>query len=146
MGEHFNGNEFVGQAQARGAVAAIVSESQPADLPQLLVANTHDALARIARENRLRSNAKVVALTGSQGKTSVKEMLAAIFSDAAETLATSANLNNTIGVPLTLLRLESRHRFAVIEMGANRAGEIAFSVASTLPDVALITGASAAHD
>ncbi len=145
VGEHFNGNEFVGQAQARGAVAAIVSESQPADLPQLLVANTHDALARIARENRLRSNAKVVALTGSQGKTSVKEMLAAIFSDAAETLATSANLNNTIGVPLTLLRLESRHRFAVIEMGANRAGEIAFSVASTLPDVALITGASAAH-
>ncbi len=145
VGEHFNGNEFVSQAQARGAVAAIVSETQPADLPQLLVANTHDALARIARENRLRSNAKVVALTGSQGKTSVKEMLAAIFSDAAETLATLANLNNTIGVPLTLLRLESKHRFAVIEMGANRAGEIAFSVASALPDVVLITGASAAH-
>lgn len=145
VGQNFDGNEFVHQAQERGAVAAIVNRSQEIELPQLLVPDTHDALAAIARENRLRSDAKVIALTGSQGKTSVKEMLAAIFSDAAETLATRANLNNTIGVPLTLLRLDSRHRFAVIEMGANRVGEIAFSVAAALPDIVLITGASAAH-
>jgi len=145
VGDNFDGNEFVHQAQQRGAVAAIVSRTQDAELPQLVVTDTHAALAAMARENRQRSEAKVVALTGSQGKTSVKEMLAAIFSDAAQTLATRANLNNTIGVPLTLLRLEQEHRFAVIEMGANRAGEIAFSVAAALPDIVLITGASAAH-
>lgn len=145
VGEHFDGNEFVSQAAQRGAVAAIVSKAGEVAIPQLRVSDTHAALAAIARENRLRSDARVVALTGSQGKTTVKEMLAAIFAQAAPTLATRANLNNTIGVPLTLLRLESRHRYAVIEMGANRAGEIAFSVAAALPDVVLITGASAAH-
>jgi len=84
-------------------------------------------------------------LTGSQGKTTVKEMLAAILSCAAPTLYTQANLNNTIGVPLTLLRLDNTHRFAVLEMGANAAGEIAFSVAAALPHIALITNASDAH-
>ena len=87
----------------------------------------------------------MVALTGSQGKTTVKEMLAAIFAARAPTLATEANLNNTIGVPLTLLRLEASHRYAVIEMGANQPGEIAFSVAATEPDLALITNASPTH-
>ncbi len=144
-GERFDGNDFVGKAEANGAIAAIVSRQIESDLPLLQVANTHVALAEIARENRSRSSAKVIALTGSQGKTTVKEMLAAILQLTAPTLYTQANLNNTIGVPLTLLRLDETHRFAVLEMGANAAGEIAFSVAAALPDMALITNASDAH-
>lgn len=145
VGERFDGNDFVEQAAAAGASAAIVSRTNKLDLPQLLVADTHLALAQIARENRQRSRARVVALTGSQGKTTVKEMIAAILSRAAPTLSTLANLNNTIGVPLTLLRLEQEHRYAVIEMGANRKGEIAFSTTAARPDVAMITNASDAH-
>ena len=145
VGERFDGNDFIEQAESKGAAAAIVSRLAESNLPLLKVENTHNALAGIARENRLRSDAKVIALTGSQGKTTVKEMLAAILLRSAPTLYTQANLNNTIGVPLTLLQLESNHRYAVLEMGANAAGEIAFSVAAALPNIALITNASDAH-
>lgn len=145
VGERFDGNDFVELAESKGAAAAIVSRESQCGLPQLKVADTHHALAGIARENRLRSDAKIIALTGSQGKTTVKEMLAAILQNAAPTLYTQANLNNTIGVPLTLLQLEAKHCFAVLEMGANAAGEIAFSVAAALPHIALITNASDAH-
>ena len=144
-GENFDGNEFVPEAQRRGAAGAVVSRVSGEDLPQLLVADTGLALARIARMNRERSSARVLAVTGSQGKTTVKEMLRAILSLEGECLATRANLNNTVGVPLTLLQLEARHRFAVIEMGANRDGEIAFSTAAAQPDIALITNAAMAH-
>lgn len=144
-GDRFDGNDFVDQAKSKGAAAAIVSRESDVEIPQLRVSDTHSALAGIARENRLRSEAKVIALTGSQGKTTVKEMLAAILQCTAPTLFTQANLNNTIGVPLTLLRLEASHQFAVLEMGANAGGEIAFSVAAALPDIALITNASDAH-
>ncbi len=145
-GERFDGNEFVAVARDRGASAAIVNEGiAPTDLPLLRVADTHAALARIANLNRRRASAQLIALTGSQGKTTVKEMIGAILSLMGPTLITHANLNNTIGVPLTLLRLESEHRFAVIEMGANCAGEIAFSATAAAPDIALITNASAAH-
>lgn len=145
VGERFDGNDFVTQAEDRGAAAAIVSRDAESSLPLLRVANTHNALASIAKENRLRSEAKIIALTGSQGKTTVKEMLAAILQLEASTLYTQANLNNTIGVPLTLLQLDSTHRYAVLEMGANAGGEIAFSVAAALPHIALITNASDAH-
>ncbi len=145
VGERFDGNDFVADACERGAAAAIISTPQNADLPLLQVADTHQALAQIALGNRLRSEARVIALTGSQGKTTVKEMLAAILAKAGPTLYTSANLNNTIGVPLTLLRLDKSHRYAVIEMGANSQGEIAFSVKAARPDMALITNASDAH-
>ncbi|MGI9251481.1 MAG: UDP-N-acetylmuramoyl-tripeptide--D-alanyl-D-alanine ligase [Pseudohongiellaceae bacterium] len=144
-GEHFDGNNFVAQARLAGAVAAIVSRANTESLPQLVVDDTAVAYATAARLNRRRSEAQVVALTGSQGKTTVKEMLAAIFATYTSTLVTEANLNNTIGVPLTLLRLEPEHRFAVIEMGANQPGEIAFSVAAAEPDIALITNASPTH-
>ena len=144
-GENFDGNAFVPEARRRGAAGAVVSRFCEEDLPQLLVADTGLALARIARLSRERSPARVLALTGSQGKTTVKEMLRAILALEGECLATRANLNNTVGVPLTLLRLEARHRYAVIEMGANRAGEIAFSVAAAQPDIALITNAAMAH-
>ncbi|MCI5107840.1 MAG: UDP-N-acetylmuramoyl-tripeptide--D-alanyl-D-alanine ligase [Pseudomonadales bacterium] len=145
VGERFDGNDYVDEAKQRGAAAAIVSKPRKADLPLLQVADTHQALAQIALENRLRSEARVIALTGSQGKTTVKEMLASILAKAGPTLYTSANLNNTIGVPLTLLRLDKSHRFAVIEMGANGQGEIAFSVNAARPNLALITNASDAH-
>jgi UDP-N-acetylmuramoyl-tripeptide--D-alanyl-D-alanine ligase len=144
-GERFDGHDFVKAAEEAGAGAVIVSRKVKSDLPQLLVPDTHKALGDIARLNRMRSKAKVIALTGSQGKTTVKEMIAAILGNKASTLATRANLNNTIGVPLTLLELASDHEFAVIEMGANSAGEIAFSSQVTRPDIALITCASAAH-
>lgn len=145
QGERFDGNDFVRQAQELGASGAIVSRFADCELPQLRVADTHAALGRIAAENRLRSKARVVALTGSQGKTTVKEMIGAILTEHAPTLVTEANLNNTIGVPLTLLKLADEHEFAVIEMGANGHGEIGFSAGIAKPDVALITNASAAH-
>lgn len=144
-GDRFDGHEFVKHAEQAGASALIVNSKQDSQLPQLLVTDTHVALGHIARLNRRRSNAKVVALTGSQGKTTVKEMIYSILGNCAPTLATRANLNNTIGVPLSLLQIEKQHEFAVIEMGANRAGEIAFSSTMTEPDIALITNANAAH-
>lgn len=145
VGENFDGNDFVDEAEKKGACAAITSRKVDAGIPTLQVADTHLALKEIARLTRLRSAAKVVALTGSQGKTTVKEMLGAILGNSADCLTTQANFNNTIGVPLTLLRVEERHKYIVIEMGADCAGEIAFSVSATLPDVALITNASPAH-
>lgn len=145
IGDRFDGHDFVGAAERAGAGAAIVSREVDSEIPQLLVSDTHKALGEIARVNRLRGVATVIALTGSQGKTTVKEMLAAILSNKAETLATPANLNNTIGVPLTLLGLSSEHEYAVIEMGANGPGEIEFSSQVACPDIALITCASAAH-
>ena len=144
-GENFDGNEFLPEAVRRGAAGAVVSRLSPEDLPQLRVADTGLALAQVARINRERSAAGVLAVTGSQGKTTVKEMLNAILSLEGSCLATRGNLNNTIGVPLTLLQLDAGHRFAVIEMGANRMGEIAFSVAAARPDIALITNAAMAH-
>lgn len=145
-GERFNGDEFVEDAFNKGAVAVVTHLSDgKGDAQRLVVDDTLAALATLARLNRGRSSATVIALTGSQGKTSVKEMIGSILKAKAQTLITAENLNNTIGVPLTLLRLEARHEFAVIEMGANVAGEIAFSVAATKPDIALITKASAAH-
>ena len=144
-GENFDGNEFVPEALRRGAAGAVVSRFSDVDLPQLRVADTGLALARIAARNRERSRATVIAVTGSQGKTTVKEMLGAILAREGNCLATEANLNNTVGVPLTLLGLEAEHRFAVIEMGANQAGEIAFCTACARPDIALITNAAMAH-
>jgi len=145
VGENFDGNDFVDNAAAAGASSAVVSKHLEIELPALRVADTHVALGKLANMNRRRSEAKVIALTGSQGKTTVKEMIASILSNSANCLATRANLNNTIGVPLTLLRIEEQQEYVVVEMGANGAGEIAFSVAATEPDLALITNASPAH-
>ena len=144
-GDRFDGNDFVAEAVAKGASGAIVSRELDTNISQLRVPDTHAALGEIAKLNRQHSSAIVIALTGSQGKTTVKEMIASILSNQAPTLVTHANLNNTIGVPLTLLQLNDKHEYAVIEMGANRAGEIAFSADKALPDIALITNASAAH-
>lgn len=148
VGGNFDGNKFIAQAEEKGACAAVVSENgsdSVSQLPVLRVVDTHKALGKIANINRKRSKAKVIALTGSQGKTTVKEMLGAILNIRADCLITEANLNNTIGVPLTLLKINEEHEFVVVEMGANSAGEISFSANVTQPDLAVITNASAVH-
>ena len=144
-GENFDGHDFISSAEDSETSALIVEQRQDTSLPQIVVENTHLALAAIARLNRRASQATVLAMTGSQGKTTVKEMVHSILAEHGSTMATAANLNNTIGVPLTLLRIKSEHEFAVIEMGADRIGEIAFSASATEPDIAIITCASPAH-
>lgn len=145
VGKNFNGNKFVEQAAANGACAAIVSELSDCQIPQLRVADTTIALAEIAKLNRQLSSARVVAITGSQGKTSVKEMLGSIMRCVKPTSVTQGNLNNHIGVPLTLLRLERHHAYAVIELGASGPGEIAYTVRLVQPHVAVITNAAETH-
>ena len=144
-GPRFNGNEFVGAAVAAGAAGALVDEPQSLGLAQIVVADTQAALSRAGHVWREALDIPVVGVAGSNGKTTAKEMTAAILCEAGSTLATRGNLNNHIGVPLTLLRLEPGHRFAVIEMGANRAGEVAELVKVARPTVGLITNAGAEH-
>ena len=144
-GPRFNGNEFVAAAVAAGAAGALVDAPQSVGLAQIVVADTQAALSSAAHAWRQALDIPVVGVAGSNGKTTAKEMTAAILSEAGSTLATRGNLNNHIGVPLTLLRLEPGHRFAVIEMGANRAGEVADLVKVARPTVGLITNAGAEH-
>ena len=150
-GERFDGNQFVAEAAGRGAVAALTSRLVDAGmpLPQVAVADTRAALGRLAAHWRGRFSLPLVALTGSNGKTTVKEMLASILAAHCDghdpVLATEGNLNNDIGVPLTLFRLRESHRYAVIEMGMNHAGEIDYLTHIARPTVALVTNAHRAH-
>tara|TARA_Y100000385_G_C13096068_1_gene641396 strand:+ start:691 stop:2076 length:1386 start_codon:yes stop_codon:yes gene_type:complete len=145
IGDRFNGNDYLKIAAMSGAVAVICSKAAEIPIPALVVEDTQLILSAIAKENRARSMATVIALTGSQGKTSVKEMLGLILNRNGKTLITRANLNNTIGVPLTLIELTENEKFAVVEMGANAQGEIAKSVEVASPNIALITNANSAH-
>jgi UDP-N-acetylmuramoyl-tripeptide--D-alanyl-D-alanine ligase len=157
-GERFDGHRFIAQAAAAGAAAAMVEDGwdAAAGLPLLVVKNTRLALGRLAAYWRRKFTLPLVALTGSSGKTTVKEMLAGILGESSKAgprsantgacvLATRGNLNNDIGVPLMLLELRAAHRYAVIEMGMNHAGEIAYLSQLAAPDVALINNAGHAH-
>lgn len=147
-GEQFDGHGYVQQAAASGAVAAVVESEQAVDLPQLVVADSRVALGRLGQHNRAAFKGTLVALTGSSGKTTVKELLASIGRaalDESAVLATRGNLNNELGVPMTLLELGAAHRFAVIELGASHPGEIAWTRELVSPDVVLINNASMAH-
>jgi UDP-N-acetylmuramoyl-tripeptide--D-alanyl-D-alanine ligase len=144
-GPNFDGRDFVAAAAARGAVAALVDEAVPLPLPQIVVPDTLRALQQLGQAWRETFALPVVGVAGSNGKTTVKEMTAAILSQSGPCLATQGNLNNHIGVPLTLMRLESMHRSAVIEMGANRIGDVAELVPLARPTVGLITNAGAEH-
>lgn len=124
-GERFDAHDFAEQAKAAGAGALLVSRPLACDLPQVIVNDTRQAFGELAARVRQQVPTRVVALTGSSGKTSVKEMTAAILSQCGNTLYTAGNLNNDIGVPMTLLRLTKEHQYAVIELGANHRGEIA---------------------
>ncbi|MEQ9222328.1 MAG: UDP-N-acetylmuramoyl-tripeptide--D-alanyl-D-alanine ligase [Salinisphaeraceae bacterium] len=144
-GEHHDGHEFVRRAATLAAGAALVAREVDGGPSQILVGDTLAALQRLAAAWRLRSNAPVLAVTGSNGKTTVKTMLAAILGQSGRVLATRGNLNNHIGVPLTLLELSAEHDFAVVEMGANHPGEIALLTRLARPNVGLITNAGDAH-
>ena len=124
-GPSFDGHDFVAAAAGRGAVAALVERVLPLDLPQLVVADPLAALSIFAREWRRQFDIPVVGVTGSNGKTTTKELIGAILSQLGDCLITRGNLNNHIGVPLMLMELDATHRYAVIEMGANHQGEIA---------------------
>jgi UDP-N-acetylmuramoyl-tripeptide--D-alanyl-D-alanine ligase len=144
-GERFDGHDFATVAAERGACALLVDHVLAVALPQVVVPDTLGALAACARAERGRFAGRVVAVTGSNGKTTTKEMLRAILGERGPCLVTEGNLNNHIGVPLTLLRLRAEHRYAVIEMGASHRGEIAHLTSLARPDVGLVTNAGAAH-
>jgi UDP-N-acetylmuramoyl-tripeptide--D-alanyl-D-alanine ligase len=142
-GERFDGHDFIGPELE--AAALLVERVVNDPRPQVVVADTMVALAELATAWRVRCAARVAALTGSNGKTTTKEMLRAILAPIGSVHATQGNLNNHIGVPLTLLAMPLTAEYAVIEMGANHAGEIARLTRWTRPDVALITNAGRAH-
>lgn len=144
-GERFDGHDYVQSAEQRGARALLIERAVRHDRPALAVDDSCRAMGLLARAWRERLGPRVVAVTGSNGKTTVKEMVAGILSEVAAVHATKGNQNNTVGVPLTLFGLGKRHRYAVVEMGASRAGEIAWLSAITRPDVALITQCAPAH-
>lgn len=149
-GENFDAHQFINQAEEKGACGLIVEKKSASDLAQICVPDSRIALAQIALFWREKFFLAMIAITGSCGKTTVKEMTAAIMKSAfygqsEAVLATRGNFNNDIGVPLTLLRLCKTHRAAVLEIGANHSGEIKQLVALVQPDVAVITNAGYAH-
>lgn len=146
-GPNFDGHRFTKQVIKQGCQLLIVDHhlNEVTDTAQLVVSDTRIALGKIAAFVKKELAPKTVGITGSSGKTTVKEMVAAILSRLGKVLATNGNFNNDIGVPLTLLRLDNSHDFAVIEMGANHIGEIAYTTALTQPDVAVINNIAAAH-
>ena len=149
-GEKFDAHHYLSEAVKQGAAALVVQQPAPAlNVPQLVVDDTRLALGRLGKWLRNKINPRTVAITGSSGKTTVKEMTAAILQHTAKNpaavLFTQGNFNNDIGVPLTLLRLTERHQFAVIELGANHPGEIDYTTKLVRPDVALINNVAPAH-
>jgi UDP-N-acetylmuramoyl-tripeptide--D-alanyl-D-alanine ligase len=144
-GPNFDAHEKLQEALAAGAVAAVVERAMPCRVPQLVVADTRAALGTLARAWRQRFAIPVLAVTGSAGKTTVKEMLAAIMRTQGPVLATSGNFNNDIGLPLTLFQLDASHRAAVLEMGANHVGDIALLVAIARPRIGVITLCAPGH-
>lgn len=144
QGERFDGHDFIKEAEAQGALAAVVKYAVDGiTIPQFVVPDPLHALAKIAAAHRHNIHCPVIALTGSNGKTTTKEMIAAILPVPSH--ATKGNLNNHIGAPLSVLQLTSQHRYAVFELGANHPGEISHTVAIVHPDVTLITNIAPAH-
>ncbi len=143
-GERVDGHDYIHDAVAKGAAAVLCSAPLPnLSVPQLVMPCTIDALGMIATYHRKRLGCQVIAVTGSNGKTTVKEMIASLL--PAPSFATPGNLNNHLGVPLSLLRLTPMHRYAVFELGASHRGEIAHTVAMVRPMVTLINNVAPAH-
>ncbi len=145
QGKHYDGHNFIVQAAKKGAVATLTSRDTSSILPAVQVDNTLNALGDLGKLARERFNGLVVAITGSVGKTTCKEMIAHILRLKGKTLATKNNNNNEVGVPLALLQLEEEHKFAVIEMGAAKPGDIKYLTQMVIPDVGYITNAKPAH-
>ena len=144
-GERFDGHDYVEAAYRSGAVAALVEHKVDCEIPQVVVANCKRVMIELARRWRRHCSANVIALTGSNGKTTVKEMIFHILHKQAPTHATQGNFNNDIGVPLTLFELSPKHSYAVIELGANHRGEIANLAAIAEPDIVYVNNVAAAH-
>ncbi|KAA6307686.1 UDP-N-acetylmuramoyl-tripeptide--D-alanyl-D-alanine ligase, partial [termite gut metagenome] len=147
-GESFNGNAFAKQALKDGCAYAVVDEpcyAVKGDNRYILVKNSLETLQQLANYHRRQLRTKVIAITGTNGKTTTKELIAAVLSQSYHVLYTAGNLNNHIGVPLTLLQLTAKHDFAVIEMGANHPGEIKVLATIADPDWGIITNVGKAH-
>ena len=146
QGERFDGHDFIGQAVERGAVAVLTHRKEETyPIPALYVADTRQALLDLAGGYRAQFDCPVVAVTGSVGKTTTKEMIAAVLSERYETLKTEGNLNNTIGMPFTALRMDENTEAAVFEMGMSGFGEIAAMAACGQPNIAVITMIGTSH-
>ena len=145
QGEHYDANNFAANAADKGAVAALLSTDVALKIPYVKVTNTLQALSVLAAEKRDALAIPLVAITGSNGKTTVKEMLGSILAQSCKVLATTGNLNNHIGVPLTLLRLTPEHDVAVVEMGASKQGDIAHLCRIAKPTVAVLNNIAPAH-
>lgn len=148
-GEKFDAHDYAEKAIEQGCVAVVVERELPLAVPQIVVADTRLALGELAKWLKATLNPKTVAMTGSSGKTTVKEMTAKILQKMTacedEVLYTFGNLNNDLGVPMTLLRLTPQHKFAVVELGANHIGEIAYTTQIAQPDACLVNNVAPAH-
>ena len=144
-GSQVDGHDFASTALEMGAVALLVSQRLDLDVPQLVVEDVLLALGRLARLVRDRINPRVIGITGSNGKTMVKEMLSSILRRHGNVLASRGNFNNELGVPLSLFELEPDHRYAVLELGASKIGDIAYLTGIARPDVGLVTNVGPAH-
>lgn len=148
-GENFDAHNYLENAVAQGCVAVVVENECEINVPQIIVADTRLALGELAKWLKAKLNPKTVAMTGSSGKTTVKEMTAKILQKMTacddEVLYTFGNLNNDLGVPMTLLRLTEQHKYAVVELGANHIGEIAYTTEITQPDACLVNNVAPAH-
>ncbi|HEV7489174.1 MAG TPA: UDP-N-acetylmuramoyl-tripeptide--D-alanyl-D-alanine ligase, partial [Rhodanobacteraceae bacterium] len=144
-GERYDAHDFVGTARERGATAALVDHIVDADMPQIIVADTLAALGELARAVRSQRDAWVIGITGSNGKTTVKTLTASILGRHGRTHFNTGNLNNEIGVPLTLLAMPEHVQYAVIEMGAGKPDDIAYLARIARPDVGLVNNVASAH-
>lgn len=144
-GPNFDGSAFIADVKAKGAVAVVVEHPVAEDITQIIVRDTRLALGQLAAAVKAKLAPQTIAVTGSAGKTTVKEMMAAILSRRGSVLSTQGNFNNDIGVPLTMLRLTPQHQYAVLELGANHKGEIAYTTTLAQPDVAIITNVAPSH-
>lgn len=144
-GGRFDGHDFIDSAIQAGAAAALVQQQLDSSFPHVVVARVEDAFLKLAAYWRTQQRAMVIAVTGSCGKTTTRQLLQGIFSVAGKTLASSKSFNNQIGVPLTLLQISLEHQYYIQEVGANHQGEILPLVAAIQPDIAVITNAGSAH-
>ena len=145
QGDRVDGHDYIPQAVEAGAVAVLASRETAAGVPILVVDDVINALGLLAHAWRMKHNPRVIAVTGSNGKTTTKEMVASILGKSARVLATAGNYNNELGLPLTLFSLEESHRFAVLELGASKAGDIRYLAGIAKPDVGVVTNVGPAH-
>ena len=144
-GENYDGHEFISEAAIKGAAAAVVSKSIEVDIPHIIVDSTHEFMKNIADYNRSKFNGKVIGITGTNGKTSTKQIVSNLLNENELCHKTLGNKNNQIGVPYSLLTLRERYKYSVIEMGTSEPGEIEILNNQVKPNIAAITNVSKGH-